>query len=326
MRYVVEPKIDGLAISLTYREGVFAVGATRGDGDGRRGRDREPAHHPVRCRCACAARVRRRSSRCAARSTCRSRRSRASTRRGPPPACRPFVNPRNAAAGSIRQLDPAVAASRPLWTCGATRSATAKGSMLPDHHIGAGVAACAGVPRQPRHRRGLDSIDDGGRGLPRLGGAPRRARLRHRRRRGQGGFSTRCRRRSARRPRPALGDRLQVRADHRHDAAAQHRGQRRPHRRAHPVRGAGAGRSSAGVTVERATLHNEDDIRRKDIRPGDDVIVQRAGDVIPQVVGPVTSGTVEEDGRARGPGGAPRRPARLGDAGACPACGADGRE
>ena len=53
-----------------------------------------------------------------------------------------------------------------------------------------------------------------------------------------------------------------------------------------------------GVTVERATLHNEDDIRRKDIRAGDDVVLQRAGDVIPQVVGPVTSGETDDEGRA----------------------------
>ena len=77
-----------------------------------------------------------------------------------------------------------------------------------------------------------------------------------------------------------------------------------------------------GVTVERATLHNEDDIRRKDIREGDDVVVQRAGDVIPQIVGPVTSGEVEEEGR-RVPRAA--RHAALPEwrmPEACPACGA----
>jgi len=71
-----------------------------------------------------------------------------------------------------------------------------------------------------------------------------------------------------------------------------------------------------GVTVERATLHNEDDIHRKDVRPGDDVIVQRAGDVIPQVVGPALR---EQEGEqsvaaheARLPWNMPER---------CPACG-----
>ena len=64
-----------------------------------------------------------------------------------------------------------------------------------------------------------------------------------------------------------------------------------------------------GATVKLATLHNEDDIRRKDIRIGDTVIVQRAGDVIPQVVGPVVS---QRTGKERG------LPARRSK---CPVCG-----
>ena len=85
------------------------------------------------------------------------------------------------------------------------------------------------------------------------------------------------------------------------------RGQRRPHRRARPLRRAGPG-VVGGVTVRKATLHNQEDIARKDLRVGDRVIVQRAGDVIPQVVGPLVQ---ERTGEER-PFAMPER---------CPVCG-----
>ena len=135
------------------------------------------------------------------------------------------------------------------------------------------------------------------------------ARLRDRRRRGQG-----RRRRAAaaprrRRARPALGDRLEVPAHDRGDDARGRSwnvgkfGDLHPFAVLAPVH-------VGGVTVKLATLHNEEDLARKDVRVGDEVIVLRAGDVIPQVVSPAPHA---RRARGRAPR-SPRPPAR------CPFC------
>lgn len=292
MQYAVEPKIDGLAISLTYRDGLFAVGATRGNGEV--GEDvtanlRTIGALPLRLRGArppavvevrgevylpLAAFARLNEARAAA-------------------GLSVFVNPRNAAAGSIRQLDPALAAERPLdlWCYAIGFS---EGVDVPDHHsalewlrvqgfrvnplivvvdsIDAVAAACRAWEQR---RAGLDYGIDGA--VVKVDSFALQTAL--------GSV--------AHDPRWAIAFKFAPTTvtTRLHSIAVNvgRTGVLTPFAVLAPV-------FVGGVTVERATLHNEDDIRRKDIRPGDDVILQRAGDVIPQVVGPVLDGWVEEDG------------------------------
>ena len=218
-----------------------------------------------------------------------------------------FMNPRNSAAGTIRQLDPQLAAERPLsmWCYGIGAT---EGIAFSSHWESLAVAARARLPRQ-RRRQEARHRGRGRRAVPGLAGAPRRARLRDRRRRRQGRRLRAAAAPRRRRARPALGDRVEVPAHHRgHDAQR---------------RSCGTSASSAtctrsrvlepvhvgGVTVKLATLHNEEDLARKDIRVGDEVIVLRAGDVIPQVLSPAPHALENPD---RSP--PPRPPER------CPFC------
>lgn len=291
--YVVEPKIDGLAISMIYRDGVFSVGATRGNGEVgeditanlrtigslplRLLGDAPPPVVEVRGEVylPLAAFERLNEQRVAA-------------------GLSTFVNPRNAAAGSVRQLDPAVAASRPLnmWCYGVGHSEELD---LPDHHsalawlraqglrvnplisvvgtIDEALTACRGWEDR---RATLDYDIDGA--VVKVDSFALQAAL--------GAVAHDPRWAIAYKFAPTTAttrlERIEVNVGR--------TGVLTPFAVLHPV-------FVGGVTVERATLHNIDDIHRKDLRPGDDVILQRAGDVIPQVVAPVTTGTVEEEGR-----------------------------
>lgn len=293
-RYVVEPKIDGLAVSMVYRDGLLAVGATRGNGEV--GEDitvnlRTIRSLPLRLLGADPPPVVEVRGEVYLPLAAFARLNEARIAAGLPT----FVNPRNAAAGSVRQLDPAVAASRPLdiWCYGIGHS---EGLDLPDHHsaldwlraqgfrvnphisvvegIDAALAACRAWEQR---RSTLDYDIDGA--VVKVDSFALQAAL--------GSV--------AHDPRWAIAYKFSpTTATTRLESIEVNVGRTgvlTPFAVLRPV-------FVGGVTVERATLHNIDDIHRKDLRPGDDVIVQRAGDVIPQVVAPVTTGSVEdEEGR-----------------------------
>ena len=303
VHFVTEPKIDGLAISLVYEDGVLVRGATRGDGEV--GEDvtqnlRTIGAIPLRVEDAppllevrgeiylpIAAFARLNEQRAAA---------------GEPT----FMNPRNSAAGSIRQLDPALAASRPLsmWVYGIGE---VDGLEFETHHewldwlrdhgfrvnrdvevhdtVEQVVAACEGW--QERRDR-LDFEIDGvvvkvdelelQRQLGVVGREPR------------GAIAWKFP------PTTATTTLNQVAWN------VGRTGHMVPFAVLDPVQ-------VSGVIVKLATLHNEEDLRRKDVRDGDEVIVMRAGDVIPQVVSPTSKAQ-----RAKKRNPPPEPPAN------CPAC------
>jgi DNA ligase (NAD+) len=305
--FVTEPKIDGSAVSLVYENGVFTRGATRGDGY--RGED---VSVNLRTIPAILARMQLPDGE-------------------PPPSVlevrgevymplsgfrdfnerqvaagkRTAPNPRNAAAGSLRQLNPAITADRPLsiWIHGmghheglpaeghwdALRWLRERGfrtNPLAERHES--IESVAEICRVWETKRlELDYEIDGI--VVKIDSFDQQRRL--------GALHDRPRWSRAYKWAPMTAEtrlnRIHIRVGR--------TGALNPWAQLEPV-------EVGGVTISQATLHNEEDINRKDIREGDQVIVQRAGDVIPQVVGPVLPRT--------------RRTKRFRMPEKCPLCGA----
>jgi len=280
VEYAAELKFDGLAISLRYEDGALTRAATRGDGEV--GEEvtqnvRTVRGIPLQLRSAAPRVLEVRGEIFMTRRDFQ-RMNERQRRLGE----KEFVNPRNAAAGSVRQLDASVTARRPL-SFFAYGLGTVQGWKLPARHSDLLDALDAmGVPVDTHrsvvsgadgliqfHRRigaqrdrlpfGIDGV------VYKVNGLQLQERL---------GFV-------AREPRWAVAHKYaaeeQVTEVVGIDVQVGRTGALTPVARLKPV-------FVGGVTVTNATLHNEDELRRKDVRVGDTVVVRRAGDVIPEVV------------------------------------------
>ncbi|MDH3297628.1 MAG: NAD-dependent DNA ligase LigA [Gemmatimonadota bacterium] len=308
LRYVVEPKLDGLSIELVFEDGRFVRASTRGDG--LRGEDvsanvRTIRSIPLRLRDDGLPVPHRLSVR--GEVIIRSREFAELNERLMNEGREPFANPRNSAAGSLRQLDPELAASRPLEAFVYDALHVEGASFASQTEVRQALAAWGlRVSERVRVASDIDAVleyfseieaerDD----LPyeidgivvKLDDLADRERL----------GST------ARHPRWAFAFKFAPRAEVTRilaiAASVGRTGVVTPVALMEPVQ-------IGGVTVSRASLHNREEVARKEVREGDLVRVQRAGDVIPQVVE-----RIEEKGRERGPEF--QMPA------SCPSCGTD---
>ncbi len=279
MAFVGEPKIDGLSISLTYEDGIFVRGATRGDGAV--GEDvtanlRTIAALPKRLRGSAPALIEIRGEVFMTKADFLAM-NEAQAAAG----ARVFANPRNAAAGSLRQLDVSITAGRPLSLFAYAMGESSE-PVAATHAEYLQRLAAWGLTVNPLSRVLADAgaaaalYDEIG--LARSGlaydidGVVYKINdLAYQRRLGFAGREPRWAtawKFAAERAVTRLEDiRIQVGRT----------GALTPVAVLEPV-------NVGGVIVTRATLHNEDEIARKDIRVGDTVVLQRAGDVIPQIV------------------------------------------
>jgi DNA ligase (NAD+) len=304
IEYVTEPKIDGLAISLVYENGALARGATRGDGE--TGEDvtqnlKTIKAIPLRIDDAPPLLEVRGEIYLPLAAFARLNEQRAEA--GEPT----FANPRNSAAGSIRQLDPALAAARPLaiWCYGIGAH---EGIEFAHHHDGLQWLRERGFRVNPdiETHSGTDSVVKAC-----LAWEERRDRLDY----DIDGVVVKVNdlglQRSlgvvGREPRGAIAWKFPpTTATTTLNKIAWNVGRTGhmvPFAMLEPVQ-------VSGVTVKLATLHNEEDLRKKDLRDGDEVIVLRAGDVIPQVLSPTSKAQRN-----------PKRAAPAEPPAECPACG-----
>lgn len=298
---VCEPKIDGLAVALTYEDGLFTRGATRGDGF--RGEDitqnlRTIRSIPLSVPAGAPPRFEVRGEVYMPRAGfCRLNERRAEQK------LQLFANPRNAAAGSVRQLDPSVTAQRPLdifiyglgWAEGTSFPSTHWEVMAWLRTLGfktnplitktSSFEETLAVyeswleerSKWPFEADGMVTKVDSLKMQEELGSVGREPRW---------AIAYKF---------PAMQGTTRLK-----DIGINvgRTGSLNPYAILEPVR-------VGGVVISHAALHNEEDVHRKDIRIGDTVIVQRAGDVIPEIVGPVTSLRTGEERIFRMPAGCP---------------------